>query len=308
MPERPVIALCLGVACAAAWAEGPDTTLADCRDRIGAVYRSGLPMTPTLFELCFGFEDAPPRYEWMRDVTLGARAGLATVWDVEQLLDAHLAPPPPALLDAARLSDILGDLALVEAQRASTLRDRFLDWLRARLPEADEDSFWRRVEEFLETSGWVARASDILGRVLTVAVLMAALFVVGNELRLAGPRFRARAASAGRGTAAPPAAVAPRPVSLEEIAALPPARRPAALLRLAIARLHAHRWLPPPRARTNRELLRDLDALAPGLADRFARLVAGAEPCIYGGRIPVHPALGALEAETRVLIENAADR
>lgn len=207
--------------------------------------------------------------------------------------------------DYAGLDALLDDV-FVEREVDDSLWLRFLRWLEGHLKDGESPGLARFVRwlEDLDAPPWLG---DVLLKGSIVLVVLLAIIVIGNEIRLArlfrAPRPRRRTDATPRGPEDAPAA---RILSIEEIRRLAPREQAAAVLALVTSVLAERGWLSPGRSRTNGELVRELRARRQGLAEPFARLVATVDTVLYGDRIPDAVQEGRLVGAADALVRGVA--
>jgi hypothetical protein len=211
----------------------------------------------------------------------GNELSAAGLKELRTLVARELALPPPAHRpDVAALAEILGRLPGANDSDGGPWA-RFKAWLRelAR-PEPDSDPGWLgRMLGRLDPS---QVALELLSDLALGAVVVLAIAIVLNELRLAGIlRKRQRRSPRTTGASGSPAtadSAAPGdPDAWVQIRDAPPVERPGLLLDLIAKRLAQQQRLPRPEALTMRELTRA--AQLPDVTERtaLADLAATAE-------------------------------
>jgi hypothetical protein len=205
---------------------------------------------------------------------------------------------PQLSLDTLR--PILAELGEQDRKRESPWH-RFQAWLRELLDQRDNES----------SDGWVARSlsrlaqSDGLARVISwiclAFVVVMAIGVVLNELRVAGIFRRVRAARTGRDSRDVPR-TEPRVLQWSDVQGARIEDRPRLLLELIVSRLVAQGKLPPADGLTVRELVRSA-ALGNGPDGELLMEVAlAAERIRYsGGQASDDSILQILERGRRLL-------
>ena len=178
--------------------------------------------------------------------------------------------------------------------------ERFKAWLRGILaPRAgsDSDSWLARLLGTTQLSQRVARL--IVGAVCAVLIAVAGAIVI-NELRLAG-WLRLRG---GKGTApaVDTSGLAAGTSDLGQIEAAAEEARPRLLLELIARRLYEQGRLPPARALTVQELLREARLAEGADRERLRVLALASERLRFSNRVPGPEALGAALAGGRELL------
>jgi hypothetical protein len=203
------------------------------------------------------------------------------------------------------LPGVLADLAPASSGRAGWWT-RTKEWLR--------DVFERGQQE--SDAGWLARlvgqnglSQVVLELISYAALLLVVLLAVGivfNELRVSGVGARWRSRRRRRRGSVTGVRVNRPELTLDEVSAAPLTQRPQLLLEMIVARLTAGSHLPPARALTVRELTRA--ASLPEESDR-ERLAALARTCerLRFSDVPVSSEdLGVAVEHGRVLFERVA--
>lgn len=191
--------------------------------------------------------------------------------------------------------------------------------------DEDEDDFWKRFQRWLEQyardtaspglerfAKWLNGLDpppwlgDVLLVGLIVLIVLLALIVIGNEIRLAGLFRRKWRHRETRPEAAAPPPASPRPVaSLDELRGLPPRQLAAAVLAFVTAAFVERGWLSASASLTNGELVRQVGQSRREVAGAFTGLVTGIEKVIYGDRLPDDDVRRQLFDTARELTEGA---
>jgi len=207
-------------------------------------------------------------------------------------------------LDFDGLDALLADV-LVEERIDDSLWQRVLRWLEQYVQEGESAGFERILDwlKDLDAPPWLA---DVILKTSVVLVVLLALMVIGNELRLSGVlrrlrRSRGQQAPAGTPRKAPKS----RAKSLYELRGLPPRQLAAAILEIVTATLADRGWLSSGSSLTNGELVRQIGQRQSDLAGSFTSLVNRIENIIYGDRLPNEEARQRLIVSAGELIERA---
>jgi hypothetical protein len=202
------------------------------------------------------------------------------------------------------LHALLADV-LIEESIDDDLWRRFVRWLEEYTKGGESPQLEWLIEwlEDLDPPSWLA---EVLWKGSVLLIVLLALMVVGNELRLSGVMGRMRKRHKPQAAVGTPGAIpAQRAMSLEDLGALPPRQLAAAILEI-ITRAFADRgWLSSTSSLTNGELVRQLAQQQTALSDPFAGLVQAIEKVIYGDRLPDDAATQRLVASAHELIERA---
>lgn len=220
--------------------------------------------------------------------------------------DRQPASPEKFSPDFDGLDALLTDV-LVEERISDSLWERFLRWLEQYGKDSESAELKRFLDwlEELDAPPWLA---DVILKTSVVLIVLLALMVIGNELRLAGVLHRLRRprklkAPAGTPEAPPKSRV----MSLNQLRGLPPRQLAAAVLEIVTVTLANRGWLSSNSSLTNGELVRQIGQRQGGLAGSFTSLVNGIEKIIYGDRLPDDEARQRLLVTAGELIERARD-
>lgn len=200
-------------------------------------------------------------------------------------------------LDLDRVDALLAEV-LVEENIDDTLWDRFLRWLEQYVKDGESSGFKRFVDwlEELDPPPWLG---DVIIKICVVLIVLLALLVIGNELRLSGLLRRVRREHESKVSAtAGEALQRKRTPTLDELRGLPPRQLAAGILELVTATLAERGWLSSSSSLTNGELVRQMGQRRNALGESFANLVVGIEKILYGDR--------QLDDETRARLVAAA--
>ena len=214
----------------------------------------------------------------------------------------HRQPSPSENFVA--LDGLLADV-LIEESMDDDLWEGLLRWLEQFAGDGESAELKRFLNwlEELDPPPWLA---DVILKGSVVLILLLALMVIGNELRLAGVMQRIRRP---RGLHEPTGTedTAPKPVakSLDALAHLPPRQLAAAILEIVTGTLAERGWVSASSSLTNGELVRQINQRQTGLSASFTSLVNGTEKVIYGDRLPDDASRQRLLATARKLIARA---
>ena len=175
---------------------------------------------------------------------------------------------------------------LVEERIDDSLFDRFVHWLESHFRDGESP----KLEKFfdwltdLDAPPWLG---ELILKTSIVLIVLLALMVVGNELRLAGVmrRIRRPRDRPMRGEKAKPATRVRR-LSFEELRDLPPRRMAAAALELVTESFAERGWLSSSASLTNGERVAQIAEGHGELAGRFSDIVRAIEEVVYGDRPP----------------------
>jgi len=203
-----------------------------------------------------------------------------------------------------QLDALLADV-LIEETIDDDLWQRFLRWLEeyTRSGEAPELKRLLSWLEDLDPPSWLA---EVLLKGSIVLIVLLALIVVGNELRLAGIMDRLRKRHRPEVPAGGPVATPTQEAtSLDDLAALPSRQLAAAILGIVTRTFADRGWLASTSSFTNGELVRQIGRRQSALSDPFAGLVGAVEQVIYGDRDADDDARQRLLASARALLARA---
>ena len=207
-------------------------------------------------------------------------------------------------LDLNRVDDLLAEV-LVDEEVEDTLWDRFLRWLEQYVKDGESPRFERFLDwlDGLDAPPWLG---DVIVNTSVVLIVLLALIVIGNELRLSGllRRGRNRRGQTAR-TIAGDVPGKPRIPTLDELPGLPPRQLAAGILAIVTATLAERGWLTSSSSLTNGELVRQIRQSRSVLADSFTGLVNGIEKILYGDLPPDEETRKELLAAASALIEDA---
>lgn len=196
--------------------------------------------------------------------------------------DRQPASPEKFQPDFDGLDALLADV-LVEKQIEDGLWERILRWLEERAGGGESPDFQRFVKwlEALDLPPWLG---EVIFNGSLALIILLALMVVGNELRLAGVlrRMRARHGVNVAGGAKQQAVPKPGTPSLDELEALPHRQMAAGVLQIVTAAFAKRGWMSSSPSLTNGDRLRQLRQHHRAAAASFAELVDGIEQIIYG--------------------------
>ena len=203
-----------------------------------------------------------------------------------------------------QLDALLADV-LIEETVDADLWQRFLRWLEeyTRSGEAPELKRLLSWLEDLDPPSWLA---EVLLKGSIVLIVLLALIVVGNELRLAGIMGRLRKRHRPEAPVGGPVATPTQEAtSLDDLAALPSRQLAAAILGIVTRTFADRGWLASTSSFTNGELVRQIGRRQSALSDPFAGLVGAVEQVIYGDRDADDEARQRLLASARALLARA---
>lgn len=188
-------------------------------------------------------------------------------------------------LDFEGLDALLDDV-LIEKETENSVWDRFLRWLE-QFFEGDDSSDFRRFLDWLgglDAPPWLG---DVVWYTSVVLIVLLAIIIVGNELRLSGilrqVRRRREVTEHVTGAETSPRQ---RAASLDELRQLPPRELAAAILEIVTDAFAERGWLSSSSSLTNGELIKQIGQRQSAVVRSFASLVNGIEKIIYGDRPP----------------------
>jgi hypothetical protein len=204
---------------------------------------------------------------------------------LERLLDVESEPRDPRTVSQQSLADALEGLDRAEATPRVTWWNRLLEWLRERTSRRRgvDDTGW--LAEWLSDLGRHETLLRMLGYGLFAAIVLVALGIVVNEMKIAG-MFDARS---HRRTVSADAA-AP---SMAHAATTPSTERFAALIERILAALTADERVSVDASATHRELVRSVRLHQRDEHASFVRLIDCAERVRYA---PTWPPAGEIES------------
>ena len=199
------------------------------------------------------------------------------------------------------LDSLLAEI-LVEERIDDSLFDRLVHWLESYFRDGESP----KLEKFfdwltdLDAPPWLG---ELILKTSIVLIVLLALMVVGNELRLAGVMRRVRRPRDRqmRGEKAEPVPRARR-LSFDELRDLPARRMAAAVLELVTESFAERGWLSSNSSLTNGERVEQMAERHGELAGRFSDIVRAIEEVVYGDRLPGEEARAWLLASAGELI------
>lgn len=222
------------------------------------------------------------------------RAGRARA--VLRLLEAGDRPRAKPSIDRADLERVVGQVRRPQADPGGpTWWERFVQWVRDQLPQLDwEPPQW--LDDLGYALSWLGLLVYWLGVVLLAGALGLLVWAIVRWLRRYGPDGSERA----RGSSGRPSDKAP-PLRLEGLRGADAGEQAVGLLRYAIAVLRQAGRLPAAPGKTDTELAALLPDDGARTRERFLRIAACAERCLYGGRCPAADELEQCFGDARVL-------
>jgi len=269
----------------------PDDLIDSCSSDVEAISGADSASASPSFNL---YKHCPQLAKWLaRSLDSGALGSLKIdAASIEGLRDLQFfsagmrRPPAPVGRfhpDFDGLDALLSDV-LIEEQADDGLWERFLHWLGQYLKDGDSGNLKGLVDwlEGIDAPPWLG---DAIVNTSVVLIVLLALMVVGNELRLADVLRRVRRPQAtklaGSAQMAAPKAYA---VSFEELRNLPARQLAAGILAVVTAAFADRGWISSSSSLTNGERIRQLAQRQGGIAGAFEGLVRGIEKVIYGDR------------------------
>lgn len=180
--------------------------------------------------------------------------------------------------------DALLDDVLIEKTSQIDYWDRFLRWLEEHLRDEDSPRLGQFLDwlEDLDAPPWLG---EVLIKTSTVLIVLLALVVVGNELRLSGmPRQRRRGSAKRLRPVASEGAGEARVVRFEELPGLPSRALAAAAAEMVTAAFAERGWLSRSASLTNGELIGQVRERRRAAARPFEDLLDAVESIVYGDR------------------------
>lgn len=240
-----------------------------------------------------GYAGALP--EGWRD-TLSRRA-VGDLADLAHRYQGSAARPAP---EVGALRAVLDQLASEQKQPGRSWWDAVREWLRSWLARQDGGSVpW--LDRLLKRLAPSVTVIQIFTYVLLALTVVAAVWFILNELRVAGLLSRRGREGAPRPAAAT-APNAPVPAAVADLDTVALRDQPAVLLRLLVGRLLANGQLGSDRTLTHRELVTRSAFADPQNREQFARVAQLAERVLYGGAAADSAQAGAVIADGRRLL------
>jgi hypothetical protein len=211
--------------------------------------------------------------------------GLRDVQAFEGTYAEQLSLPEGVALDHAGLDELLSDV-LIDNREEDSWWDRFVRWMQEHLRDSDTGDY-RWLADWLDNLKLPDWVGELLLKGSIVLIVLLAILVVGNELRVAGVFRRSwRKRRPDTVDSGEVRAEALRPRSLQELGGLPPKQLAAAALAVVVDALAERDWVTADSSFTNGELVGQLSRRHAVLTEPFARLVRGVERIVYGDRAP----------------------
>lgn len=201
--------------------------------------------------------------------------------------------------------DVLLADVFIEESIDDDLLQQFFRWLEEYTKGGESPELERFLEwlEELDPPSWLA---EVLLKGSVVLIVLLALMVVGNELRLAGVfRRMGRRQKSPAPAGTPGATPTQQAMSLDDLSTLPPRRLAAAILEIVTRTFADRGWLSSTSSLTNGELVRQIGQRQAALGRPFTGLVTAIEKVIYGDRLPDDEARQRLLASAHELLERA---
>lgn len=201
--------------------------------------------------------------------------------------------------------DALIDEVLIVDEIEDSVWNRFLRWLEQYVKDGASPGLERFAKwlKDLDAPPWLG---DVLLKGSIVLIVLLAIIVVGNEIRLSGVlrrKWRPRKVETQ------PTESSPKPrtpiTSLDALRGLPPRQLAAGILEFVTTAFVERGWLSSSTSLTNGELVRQIGRRKSSLAGTFTGLVNGIEKIIYGDRLPDDAARQQLLDAATELVEDA---
>lgn len=182
---------------------------------------------------------------------------------------------------------------------------RFLRWLESRLRDSTSPGLERFADwlEGLDPPPWLG---DVLLKGSVVLIVLLALMVIGNEIRLSGVLRRPRRRASANPVSVPSSSEPARSiVNLDELPGMAPRQMAASAMTMVTAAFAERGWLSASSSLTNGELSKQVSRHKSDLLAVFNGLVAGVEKILYGDRLPDEEARRRLLDAAKTLVEAA---
>jgi hypothetical protein len=201
--------------------------------------------------------------------------------DLQQLAGRYVERPAPGGIPTDSLAPILESLdAQRRAEQPLTLFARFKRWLRETFgPRQDPSDSW--LSRWLEKIDVPETVTRVIVYVLIALVNILALAVLINELRAAGI-LRSTETRRKQSTSAGDAMHATKELTLADLDATSPIKRPSMLLRILVATLVKRGRLRAERSLTHRELVARVSLDDAAQRESFSHLSKLSERTVYG--------------------------
>lgn len=305
-----VAALVLAAPGAGASAAGglPDDLIRGCLEDLRAVSGERPEKGPyDLRERCPALADRLAAWPEAADAMAIHATSIAGLEDLRSFAAGSRRAPSPDRgfsPDYDGLEALVAEVLIVD-ETEDDIWERFQRWLRGYIQEGASPGLDRLAKwvEGLDAPPWLG---DVLLKGSVILIVLLALIVVGNEIRLA--RVWRRGPPRGEGpvrAASGPAQGRARRASFDDLRGMPPRQLAATILEIVTAAFAERGWLAAGAGLTNGELVRQVRQCQSRLAPRFAGLVNGVETIVYGDRLPDEGARQRLLATARRLVDDA---
>ena len=276
--------LIVGCAATAATERQPDyrtlQALSDCLDNLEAIpselVEIACPRLKTLFE--------NPDIARRIDLPRLADATPGSIQELQDIFRDLSATYYTIQFDFEGLNELLAKTLVVKDKKAKSLWEQFVDWLKQQQPENNAD--WKWLQKFLQDLQLPEWFGIWLLRGTIALTLLVALGIIVNEIRASEPfrLYLKRRKSKPTGTTHIALSEPIYSSNRQQIALLPLAQQPAALLNWMISELVSSTLLPNNRSLTNGEYCAVIQGINARTAHKFSDLVATLDKTIYGNR------------------------
>jgi hypothetical protein len=270
-------------------ASDPSVEAAECAARLRAASQADTaPNVPRLADVCADFAAQLDSGAWGGALGSGGADDLS-VRSFEELIDLiehYERAPRGTQLVVDDLAAVVESLRPFEPVAELTLWERTRKWIRARLGFDDPARGGGLLDWLRNLSvpdDWIRTIVYVLG----ITIVIAALVVLVNELRISGVLGGSRGSARVRGgTAFVPAWAKRVPLTYDGVRRAPPASQPALLLELLVERLRARYGDAVRDSFTHRELADAAGALGVQRRSELDAVVAAAERVTFAGWHP----------------------
>ena len=277
--------LLIGHAATAATEKQPDyralQALGDCLKSLesnpGELVEIACPRLRNLFE--------NPDIASRIDMPLLSDATPASIHDLQGIFEDFSATVSPSQFDFKGLNELLAKTLVVQGEKAKTLWERFVDWLKQQQPGNNTDWEWLQkllrdlqLPEWFGT--WLLRGTIALTLLLALGIIVIEIRA-SEQFRLFRKRTKSDVNSKTRAAHLQQKSSPNR----QQIAMLPLAQQPAALLNWIISELVSRNLLPDNRSLTNGEYCVAIHRRNAQAALGFSELMGFIDKTIYGNRL-----------------------
>jgi len=306
--SRWLLALILSSCAVAAAQDAGRDALYGCLEQFEDEAQGSVPRFAEIQQRCPDLKaalDASPHAAWLPEEWWGAHLSINSLADLHQQIDRESAQHAPKGIDTSGVAAALASLGTDVSAKVSWW-DRVREWLRSRLQtgqDGESSWFFRWIDELARYD----TALRIAAYSLFALIVLAAAFIVVNELRAAGV-FGRRARTGAMPRDGTGLGARGRVLTLDDLDRVDPLERPALLVALVVNALARSRDRVADTGATHRELISRLPLGSEPQRGAFSHLIRCAERVRYAASPPSRADLDAAIASGRSLLESIAPR